>query len=99
MNNKINVNEVSRAHLDSKQQEVELQAAKNHCEEMLDFNTGLKENINRMLEKAKENVRHVATTHEGQGLLCPSQYTPPWTLRFMSGYSGQVFSLTRDPQC
>ncbi|GFT69366.1 hypothetical protein TNCV_2142791 [Trichonephila clavipes] len=44
--------------VDPKEQEVELQAVKNHCEELLDFNTELKENINRMLEKAKENIRH-----------------------------------------
>ncbi|GFX26767.1 hypothetical protein TNCV_1839401 [Trichonephila clavipes] len=45
--------------MDPKEQEVELQAVKNHCKELLDFNTELKENINRMLEKAKEeNIRH-----------------------------------------
>ncbi|GFV61730.1 hypothetical protein TNCV_188881 [Trichonephila clavipes] len=43
---------------DLKEQEVELQAVKNHCEELLDFNTELKENINRMLEKDNENIRH-----------------------------------------
>ncbi|GFX14919.1 hypothetical protein TNCV_1486601 [Trichonephila clavipes] len=58
MSNKHNVNEVSRVHVDPKEQEVELQAVKNHCEELLDFNTELKENTNRMLEKAKENIRH-----------------------------------------
>ncbi|GFX17036.1 hypothetical protein TNCV_4265621 [Trichonephila clavipes] len=89
MSNTLNVNEVSKAHLGPKEQEIELQAVKNHCEELLDFNTELKENIDRILKKAKENIRHGATTHEGQGLLCPSQYTPPWTLRCMSGCSGQ----------
>ncbi|GFY70484.1 hypothetical protein TNIN_23311 [Trichonephila inaurata madagascariensis] len=39
MSNKSNVNEVSKAHLDPKEQEVELQAVKNHCEELQDFNT------------------------------------------------------------
>ncbi|GFV02489.1 hypothetical protein TNCV_1024171 [Trichonephila clavipes] len=37
--NKPSVNEVSKAHLDPKDQEVELQAAKKHCEELQDFNT------------------------------------------------------------
>ncbi|GFU12192.1 hypothetical protein TNCV_1212291 [Trichonephila clavipes] len=57
MSNTLNVNEVSRAHLDPKEQEVELQGIKNHCKELLDFNTKLKENIDRMLKKAKENIR------------------------------------------
>ncbi|GFW82981.1 hypothetical protein TNCV_4604081 [Trichonephila clavipes] len=57
MSNKLNANEVSRVHLDPKEQEVELQAVKNHCEELQDFNTELKENIDRILEKAKENIR------------------------------------------
>ncbi|GFY10916.1 hypothetical protein TNCV_1124381 [Trichonephila clavipes] len=61
MSNKLNVNEVSIAHLDPKEQEVELQAVKNHCEELLDVNTELKENINRMLEKAKENIHYKKT--------------------------------------
>ncbi|GFX98284.1 hypothetical protein TNCV_4909271 [Trichonephila clavipes] len=39
MSNKPNVNEVSKAHLDKKEQAVELQAAKNYCEELQDFNT------------------------------------------------------------
>ncbi|GFY50716.1 hypothetical protein TNIN_111561 [Trichonephila inaurata madagascariensis] len=57
MSSKPNVNEVSNALLNPKEQEVELQAVKNHCEELQDFNTELKENIYRMLEKAKENIR------------------------------------------
>ncbi|GFY71548.1 hypothetical protein TNIN_407261 [Trichonephila inaurata madagascariensis] len=57
MSNTLNVNEVSKAHFDPKEQEVELQAVKNCWEELLDFNTELKENIDRMLEKAKENIR------------------------------------------
>ncbi|GFT94026.1 hypothetical protein TNCV_3219531 [Trichonephila clavipes] len=54
---KSNVNEVSKAHLDPKEKEVELRAVKNHCKEPQDFNTELKENIDRMLEKSKENIR------------------------------------------
>ncbi|GFV95127.1 hypothetical protein TNCV_1292451 [Trichonephila clavipes] len=57
MSNTLNVNKVSKAHLEPKEQEVELQAVKNHCEELLDFSTELKENIDRMLEKAKENMQ------------------------------------------
>ncbi|GFS60391.1 hypothetical protein TNIN_138381 [Trichonephila inaurata madagascariensis] len=57
MSNKTNVNEVSKALLNPKEQEVELQAVKNHCEELQDFNTELKENIYRMLEQTKENIR------------------------------------------
>ncbi|GFX78847.1 hypothetical protein TNCV_1919801 [Trichonephila clavipes] len=58
MSNRLNVNEVSRARLDPKEQEAKLQPVKNHCEELLDFNTELKENIHRMLEKAEENIRY-----------------------------------------
>ncbi|GFU61459.1 hypothetical protein TNCV_2287611 [Trichonephila clavipes] len=56
MSKKLNVNEVSKAHLGPKVQEVERQAVKNLCEELLDFNTELKENINRILEKAKDDI-------------------------------------------
>ncbi|GFS70576.1 hypothetical protein TNCV_1490391 [Trichonephila clavipes] len=34
---------------------------------------------------------------EGQGLLCPTQYTQPWAPRCMSRCSDQVVSLTRNP--
>ncbi|GFS83467.1 hypothetical protein TNCV_514051 [Trichonephila clavipes] len=45
MSHKPNVNLVSKAHLDSREQEVELEAINNPCEEQQDFNKGLKENI------------------------------------------------------
>ncbi|GFU20707.1 hypothetical protein TNCV_3176451 [Trichonephila clavipes] len=35
------------------------------------------------------------TFHEGQGLLCPTQYTRPWTLRCLSRCPDQVVSLKR----
>ncbi|GFS95050.1 hypothetical protein TNCV_341311 [Trichonephila clavipes] len=48
------VDEVSKAHLDPREQEVELGAVKDHGEEQQGFNTGLKEKNDRMLEKSKE---------------------------------------------
>ncbi|GFR14937.1 hypothetical protein TNCT_500661 [Trichonephila clavata] len=57
MTSKLNENEVSKVHLDTKEQEVELEAVKDHCEDPPDFNTELKESIDKVLEKAKENIR------------------------------------------
>ncbi|GFX10495.1 coiled-coil domain-containing protein 169 [Trichonephila clavipes] len=54
--NKCSVKEVSKAHLDPEEQDVELEAVKYHREESQDFNAELKENIDRMLEKTKGNV-------------------------------------------
>ncbi|GFV28899.1 hypothetical protein TNCV_754421 [Trichonephila clavipes] len=34
----------------------------------------------------------------GQGLLCPTQYTRPWTLKCMSRCSSQMDNLTGNPQ-
>ncbi|GFY53175.1 hypothetical protein TNIN_387481 [Trichonephila inaurata madagascariensis] len=57
MYNPPNVNDVYEAPLDPEEQEVELEAINNYHEETRDFNTELKENIDRMLEKAKQNIR------------------------------------------
>ncbi|GFR30872.1 hypothetical protein TNCT_150701 [Trichonephila clavata] len=60
MSNKPDENEVSKAHLDAKEQEIELEAVKKHCEEQQDFNKELKANTDRkgeVIGKAKENIR------------------------------------------
>ncbi|GFY25038.1 hypothetical protein TNCV_2692291 [Trichonephila clavipes] len=56
MSHKPNKNKVSKAHLDLKEQVIKLQAV-NRCEEQQNFNKELKENIDKVLGKAKENIR------------------------------------------
>ncbi|GFU67424.1 hypothetical protein TNCV_641241 [Trichonephila clavipes] len=59
MSKKRNVNEFSEAHLDPKSEEVKLRAVKNHYEEPQDFNTELKKNIDRILEKGQRKHTRV----------------------------------------
>ncbi|GFS43200.1 hypothetical protein TNIN_19491 [Trichonephila inaurata madagascariensis] len=63
MYNPPNVNDVYKAPLDPEEQEVELEAINNYHEETRDFSR-VKENIDRMLEKAKQNIRQYKKRQE-----------------------------------